>query len=269
MSSFELCSLDIFRQITQHLTLTEFVLLSGTSTKIRQKCIQDLNIDPEDVTISDFGMKVLDLSTCRKCEYISWIVFYGRCSHPEKCSDCRRRDVNSQFISVLNSYNDKWRSICRYGCNLICNVCEKRQRNGVYCGTIEGWIICNTCYRTFFPHVSDSDISHKPLVKWRFNNGKEISRHSHDDDYRFYESLQILDKFGTELIKCDSCSMLKNYQVRSFYDIYQCDDCVKLNTKETEPTYSFKKTKSPEFTRLLENARLNFKLGLYYKRYGI
>lgn len=156
---FDNIHLDVFRIITGNLSLYEYLSLSHTCKAVRVKCIQDLQPRLGKQTILTFGFKLLKLATCQQCNLISWAVYNGCCPHPWSCIDCNRRGVPSQFIlvnlvvqtsSVKSTIWQNWHPICRYGCNFMCNICDKIFLHGQDVTKLKGHIICNVCWIHFF-----------------------------------------------------------------------------------------------------------------------
>lgn len=187
---FEKLNLDVFRLLTANLSLFEYLSLSATCKSIRQLCILDLkfrlNVQPSPQ--QTFGTMLLDAATCKLCNYVSWSVFNGCCPHPWECVDCARRGPKELFMVVeLRAENSDtfWEThhpVCRYGCNFVCNICDRVELHGDKVSHLKGYIICNSCYISFFVTKVQPKIKHLyPQLRV-----KRVSEWENKRDNKFY-----------------------------------------------------------------------------------
>lgn len=232
--------IDAFRLITSNLSILEFVRLSSTCKTLRILCMRDLNVGSNDSTIQDFGMKLLDLATCPECNLTSWKMYYGRCKCRDEltCTDCLRHDRKELFVFNQRSDNDKngLVPVCRYGCNFICNICERQFANGIHVRTIEDWVICKYCQIKHF-HESYERVSgfimteyiFHSIAKWKTPSGHWIDLGSVDKSVRnlisdpFQDSIELCAVCGEDWM-FDSIFVTKHNRTNS-----GCKLCINLN----------------------------------------
>ena len=258
-----LFGIDVFRGITTHLNILEFVKLSWTCKTLRLLCMKDLGVGSDEATILDFGMKFLTLATCFECNLTSWNMYYGRCRCQDysSCYDCLRLERKDLFVlNKRSEYQSKFVPVCRYGCNFVCCVCEVTFANSILVGTVEDWIICNFCYNKHFETSYDnhtgfitSEFIFYPICNWIMSRGKSVPMTRMD-----YESHHILkDDLCSGIHLCSSCEEYEaEYDIdlpkynRQYSDSY-CRGCIQLN----DPNHSkwIRRTFSSNISRDLKS----------------